>query len=77
MPFHEYMWRADGWSDRTQDVRRIYEDPGATRALMERYNMSLLYVGDAEREKYHVGVEEAGLPLIYNESGARIYALSD
>jgi YYY domain-containing protein len=76
MPFHEYMWRADGWSDRTQDVRLIYEDPAQTRALMERYNMTLVYVGDSEREKYQVRVDGAGLPLIYNQSGVRIYALS-
>ena len=78
MPFHEYMWRADGWyGERTNDVRLIYEDPARTRALMEHYTVDLLYVGDAERERYSVRVEEAGLPLIYNRSGVQIYQISD
>ncbi len=78
MPFHEYMWRADGWfGERTNDIRLIYEDPEQTRALMAKYNATLLYVGDAERERYTVRVEEAGLPLIYNHSGVQIYQISD
>jgi YYY domain-containing protein len=76
MPFHEYMWRADEWSDRTQDVRLIYEDPARTRDLMEQYQMDLLYIGDPEKERYQVRADQAGLPLIYNQSGVRIYALS-
>ncbi|NYT21472.1 MAG: hypothetical protein GKC07_06705 [Methanomicrobiales archaeon] len=78
MPFHEFMWRADGWyGERTNDVRLIYEDPEQTRALMEKYNATHLYAGDAERERYSVRVEEAGLPLIYNRSGVQIYRISD
>jgi uncharacterized membrane protein len=72
------MWRADGWfGERTTDVRLIYEDPGQTRALMEKYNATHLYVGDAERERYDVRVERAGLPLLYNRSGVQIYRISD
>ena len=78
MPFHEYMWRADGWfGERTNDVRLIYEDPEQTQALMAKYNATLLYVGDAERERYTVRVEEAGLPLIYDRAGVQIYQISD
>jgi YYY domain-containing protein len=77
MPFHEYMWRSEGWSgERTNDIRLIYEDPGQSRALMEKYGVNLLYVGDPERERYTVRVEEAGLPLIYNQSEVQIYFLS-
>jgi YYY domain-containing protein len=76
MPFHEFMWRADGWTDRARDVRTIYEDPRQTRNLMEKYGMSHLYVGDSERERYTVRVDEAGLRLIYDQDGVRIYNLS-
>jgi YYY domain-containing protein len=76
MPFHEYMWRSEGWTgERTNDIRIIYEDPVQTRALMEKYGVNLLYVGDPERQSYTVRVEEAGLPLIYDRSGVRIYSL--
>ena len=76
MPFHEYMWRADGWyGERVNDVRLIYEDPAQTVTLMKKYNATLLYVGDTERERYTVKADEAGLPLLYNQSGVQIYTL--
>jgi YYY domain-containing protein len=76
MPFHEYMWRSEGWTgERTNDIRIIYEDPVQTRTLMEKYGVNLLYVGDLERQSYTIRVEEAGLPLIYDRSGVRIYSL--
>jgi len=76
MPFHEFMWRADGWTDRARDVRTIYEDPDQTRPLMDKYGMSHLYVGDPERERYMVRVDETGLRLIYDQEGVRIYNIS-
>lgn len=75
MPFHEYMWRADGWyGERVNDIRLIYEDPEQTVPLMGKYNATLLYVGDPERERYSVKAGDAGLPLIYNQSGVQIYS---
>jgi YYY domain-containing protein len=77
MPFHEYMWRADGWyGERVNDIRLIYEDPEQTVPLMKKYNATLLYIGDTERERYTVKAGEAGLPLLYNQSGVQIYTLS-
>lgn len=77
MPFHEFMWRANGWFwERTNDVRLIYEEPGQTLTLMKKYNATHLYVGDAERERYNVRVEEAGLPLLYERSGVQVYQIS-
>lgn len=76
MPFHEFMWRADGWTDRARDVKTIYEDPHQTRTLMDQYGMTHLYVGDPERERYTVRVDEAGLRLIYDQEGVRIYTRS-
>jgi YYY domain-containing protein len=78
-PFHEYMWRTDtdGWyGKRLSDVRTIYEDPAMTTALMRQYNMTHIYVGDPERERYTVRVEEAGLVTVYNNGGVLIYALN-
>jgi len=78
MPFHEYMWRddANGWyGHRLADVKAIYEEPDLTAQLMRRYNATLLYVGDPERERYAVRVQDAGLPLLYNHGGVQIYTL--
>jgi YYY domain-containing protein len=76
MPFHEYMWRSDdtGWfSSRLTDVKSIYEDPEKTIPLMKKYNATLLYVGDAERERYEIQIPASGLEKIYSERGTDIY----
>lgn len=78
MPFHEYMWRSNVtgvYGNRANDVRRVYEDPRATIPLMQHYEISHLYVGDKEREQYHITLPDSGLTLTYNRSGVQIYRL--
>ena len=79
MPFHEYMWRGDdtGWfSTRLADVKSIYEDPEKTVELMKKYNATLLYLGDSERERYQVNISASGLEKIYSADGVEIYRLT-
>jgi YYY domain-containing protein len=79
MPFHEYMWRSDdtGWfSTRPQDIKSIYEEPETTVRLMKKYNATLLYVGDAERERYDVHIPATGLERVYSAGGTEIYRLT-
>ena len=79
MPFHEYMWRGDdtGWfSTRLADVKSIYEEPEKTIEIMKKYNATLLYVGDSERERYQVNISANGLEKIYSDSGTEIYRLT-
>ena len=76
MPFHEYMWRGDdtGWFNaRLADIKAIYEDPEKTSPLMKKYNATLLYVGDAERERYKVNISVHNLERIYSADGTEIY----
>ena len=64
------MWRGDdtGWfSTRLADVRSIYEEPEKTIELMKKYNATLLYVGDSERERYQVNISANGLEKIYSD----------
>jgi uncharacterized membrane protein len=75
-PFHEFMWRGDttGWySTRLADIRTIYEDPDQTVTLMKKYNATLLYVGESERQKYTVNLPVAGLEKVYSTSDTEIY----
>jgi YYY domain-containing protein len=79
MPFHEYMWRGDktGWfNTRISDVKSIYEEPEKTVALMKKYNATLLYIGDAERERYRVAISASGLEKIYSADGTEVFRLS-
>ena len=72
---HELTWRGNGawYAERPEDIRAIYENPEETLALMEKYNATLLYVGEPERERYDVRLPDRGLTLIYDEGGVRIY----
>ncbi len=79
MPFHEFMWRGDdtGWfNTRNNDIRDIYEKPDRTIPLMKKYNATLLYVGESERERYNVSISPANLELVYSARGTDIYRLS-
>ena len=79
MPFHEFMWRGDdtGWfSTRNNDIRAIYEQPDKTIPLMKKYQATLLYVGDAEHERYKVNISPTDLELVYSAGGTEIYRLS-
>lgn len=73
---HEFGWRGDtdGWYwYRQEDIADIYQNPEKALSLMDKYHANLLYVGDAEREKYEVSLPETGLTEIYNEKGVQIY----
>ncbi|MDN7013649.1 hypothetical protein FGW20_11515 [Methanoculleus sp. FWC-SCC3] len=72
---HELTWRGNGawYTERPAEIRAIYEDPGRSLALMEKYNATLLYVGEPEHERYDVRLPDQGLRLIYDEGGVRIY----
>jgi YYY domain-containing protein len=76
-PFHEYMWRGStGWYGiRQADVRSLYEAPAATLPLMKKYNVSLIYVGDSERERYQINIPIRQLDKVYDDKGVQIYAL--
>lgn len=78
-PFHEFMWRSDnaGWfATRKADIRDIYEQPDLTIPLMKKYNATLLYVGDAERERYIIALPSTGLTKLYSADNTEIYRLS-
>ena len=79
-PFHEFMWRGDdtGWySTRPSDIKSIYEHPDQTIPLMKKYNATLLYVGETERERYNVTLPDTGLTKVYSADDTEIYRLSD
>ena len=75
-PFHEVMWRGntgDWYASRLGDIRLIYEDPGRRGELLARYNVTLLYVGELERDQFRVDTSGGGLRTIYDEAGVQIY----
>jgi YYY domain-containing protein len=77
-PFHEIMWRGEGGSwygERMDDVQAIYEQPEKTRALMEKYDVTYLVLGDPEREKYNVSGVSTDLTLVFSKDGTEIYRL--
>ena len=53
---HEWLWRGsyDIASPRIEDVKKIYESGSlnTTKTLLKKYNVSYVYVGNLEYEKY-------------------------
>ena len=53
---HEWLWRNDvaDLNEKSADVESIYtsEDPSVVKALLEQYEVSYIFVGSKEREKY-------------------------
>ena len=79
MPFHEFMWRGDetGWySERISDIRAIYEQPDQARALMQKYNTTLMVVGEPEHNRYRVNISPSGFDLVFSQDGTEIYRIS-
>lgn len=72
---HELTWRGSGewYTDRPADVRTIYEDPEEALTLMAKYNVTLLYVGIPERERYAINLPDQGLRMIYDHDFVQIY----
>jgi uncharacterized membrane protein len=70
------QWYFDNVASRITDIRDIYEQSDQTVPLMKKYNATLLYVGDPERERYNVTLPAVGLEKIYSSRGTDIYRLS-
>ena len=80
---HEWLWRGsyDIPSPRIEDVRLIYEsdDLDETKALLKKYGVEYVYVGNLEREKYTnlTGSKFEGLGKVVFETGqTKIYKLN-
>jgi len=74
---HEQQWRPnnlDEIAERVEDIDRIYNDADTT--LLEKYDISYIYVGKLERDKYpeeSLNKLDILFDLVYNTSVAKIY----
>ncbi len=64
---HEWLWRSDATGgyppvldERASDIQTIYtsEDVNAVKELIEKYDISYIYVGQLEAEQYEVPVND-------------------
>ena len=70
------MWRGAGGrtSDRIEEVKAVYENPGRAPGILRRYNATYIYVGDTERELYsHLSLPLEDLVSVYDAKGVTIY----
>ncbi len=82
-PVHEWLWRGspDEGGRRSDDVKILYEsqDPDETSALLKKYNISYVFIGQLEREKYKNLNENKFYNLgkiIFREGQTTIYKLN-
>lgn len=80
---HEWLWRNDvaQLNQRTADIEAIYtsSDTDYAKQLINQYEISYLYVGNLEREKYS-DLSDARLQsygdVVFSENGTYIVAIS-
>ena len=55
-PVHEWLWRGspEEGNKRAEDVKTLYETTSleATQALINKYNISYIFIGELEKQKY-------------------------
>lgn len=80
---HEWLWRGtyDIPAVRLPDIPTLYEstDIDLTKQLIKKYNISLIFIGDLERQKYPKLEEEKFKQLgklIYQSVKTRIYQIN-
>ena len=83
-PHHELQWRgsADGFGEREHDINLIYEsvDIGQVEALLEKYDVTYVYVGDLERQQYGAEVGEKFarfMDVVFENEGVTIYQVGE
>lgn len=75
---HEWLWRGSYSvpASRFDDIRNLYEsnDLNLTKKLINKYKISYIYLGELEREKYHINEEKFSKlgKIIYRNNGAEI-----
>ena len=81
---HEYQWRGTrrSFQERTRDVEAIYTSPDIeqTKELLDKYNVSYVYVGSIERARY--GIDDtskfdAFMDRILDEGDVTIYKIRE
>ena len=80
---HEWLWRGsyDVPSPRVADVQTIYTTPDVltARKFLNKYNVTYVYVGDLERQKYPTLSEEKFKQLgkvVFQIGNSRLYKLN-
>ncbi|MFB6086114.1 MAG: DUF2298 domain-containing protein [Halodesulfurarchaeum sp.] len=78
---HEVGYRGpEPYWDRVRDVEIIFEtsDPRSRRLLLERYNVTYIYVGPIERERYELPniTTESGISVAYSDTHVTIYRVN-
>lgn len=78
---HEWLWRGtyDVPSARFSDIQNLYESPNEnlTKEIIKKYNISYIYIGDMEKEKYRISEDKFSKLgfLIYARGTTRIYKI--
>lgn len=82
-PVHEWLWRGsyDEPGKRIGEVTSLYENPdiNLTKQLLERYNVSYVFVGTLERQKYLQLKEDKFASLgktIYQIGNTKVYQIN-
>ncbi|MDY6916494.1 MAG: hypothetical protein SVP26_00905, partial [Chloroflexota bacterium] len=81
---HEWVWRGSdvAYRGRRADIEQIYtsSDTAQLAALLDKYDVTYVYVGRLEREMYgeDAGEQLAGfMDVVFENDGVTVYAVSE
>ena len=81
-PGHENLWRGSDFPERQEDVNLIYQsdDIGEVQGLLEKYDVTYVYVGYLERLEYGDEVGESFadfMDVVFENEGVTIYEVRE
>lgn len=81
---HEWQWRGtyEEQTQREQDIATLFttSDPALTRQLLQQYDVTYIYVGPTEHQRYPAtGLEKFAqlFPAVYQNEGVTIYQVQE
>ena len=79
---HEWLWRGsyDIPSPRIAEVQKMYEseDLNETKKILQKYNVSFVFIGDLERKKYlNINEEKFNLfgKIVYQKNNTKVFKI--
>jgi YYY domain-containing protein len=85
---HQWQWRGNydepALREVALDVLFTTQDRSAAEAILQRYDVSYIYIGPTERQRYATEADQVGLdkfremyPAVYNRDGVVIYKVAE
>ena len=80
MGYGGWLWSYGiNFSTTLDDIFKMYRDPGNTKELLKQYNVSYVFISDAERSEYlpYESYFDENYQLVYQNGNAKLFRVSE